>query len=85
MKYFIPHAVIASFLEHSVNNFAGSDFGDSDGPIPGRHVETLAFLIGKKDGEDITATDIIFPNQYGTPGHVDDLGKLIQNDMLEMK
>ena len=52
MKYFIPHAVIASFLEHSVNNFAGSDFSDRDGPIPGRYVETLAFLIGKNDGKD---------------------------------
>ena len=75
MIYSIPHDVIASFLEYAANNYAGSDYGSSDGPVKRRHVETLAILVGTKDGEDIRATDIIFPNQHGTPGSVEDLGE----------
>ena len=75
MIYEIPHAVIATFLEHAVNNFEARDDSTIHGPVQQSHVETLAILIGTKDGENIRATDIIFPQQSGTPDLVDDKGK----------
>ena len=65
MKYIIPHEVITSFLEHSVNNVSTRN---------GCHIETLAFLIGRKDEDIIAATHIIFPKQHGTSTYVDDMG-----------
>ena len=76
MKYKIPHAVLTTFVEHAANNFgakAGRSTNNGDG---GNHIETMAFLIGHKDGDDaIIATEIIFPLQFGTSDHVEDLGK----------
>ena len=66
MKYSIPQKLITSFLEHSVNNF--STHG-------GQHIETLAFLVGKKDGNEVEATDIIFPQQTGSSVLCEDMGK----------
>ena len=69
MRYKIPQQVITSFLEHSVNNIS---------PTDGRHIETLAFLVGKRTGDDeINGTDIIFPNQTGTQSLCTDLGKYL--------
>ena len=65
MNIIIPQKVITSFLYHAVNNFSEDGSG---------HVETLAFLVGKLDGNEITATEIMFPQQQGTSGHVDDSG-----------
>ena len=76
MRYKIPHTVLTTFLEHAVNNFAANDnAGSSHLPHHGYHIETLAFLVGIQDGEEILATEIIFPKQFGTSGHVEDLGK----------
>ena len=69
MRYKIPHLVLTTFLERAANNFGGSQRKGHD------HVETLSLLVGKKDGEEITATEIIFPEQFGTPDYVEDLGK----------
>ena len=66
MKYFLPEKVINTFLTHAVNNFYGTT---------SRHIETLAFVVGKKNGNEVTATDIMFPQQEGTPSHVSDSGK----------
>ena len=59
--------MITTFLYHAVNNYSEDNAS---------HIETLAFLVGKQDGNKITATDIMFPQQKGTSGHVDDSGKL---------
>ena len=68
MKYNIPHAVLTSFMEHSVNNHEVNNC---------HHVETLAYLVGKKSEDgNVTATDIIFPNQQGTSTRVEDLGEI---------
>ena len=64
MRYILPQKVITAFLYHAVNNFND-----------GRHIETLAFLVGKKVGDEVIATDIMFPQQEGTPSHVQESGK----------
>ena len=67
MRYFVPQEVVSSFISHAVNNFTSK--------TSKHHVETLAYLFGRKVEDDITVLDIIYPEQHGTPGHVDDLGK----------
>ena len=66
MKYILPENVINTFLSHAVNNFSWTE---------PRHIETLAFVVGKKIENEVTATDIMFPQQEGTPSHVSDSGK----------
>ena len=66
MRYFLPQKAITAFLSHAVNNFSDSDL---------KHIETLAYLFGNKSEDEVTVTDIIFPEQKGSSGHVDDLGK----------
>ena len=66
MKYFLPQKSITAFLSHAVNNFSAS-----------KQIETLAYLFGKKSEDEVTVTNIIFPEQKGSPSHVDDLGKYI--------
>ena len=65
MKYFLPQRLISSFLSHAVNNFSSVD---------SRHHETLAFVIGKQEGEELTATEIIYPLQIGKSDRVEDEG-----------
>ena len=67
MRYFWPQKVITTFLYHAVNNHDEN----------GNHIETLAFVSGRRDGDDITATDIMFPQQEGSSVHVDDSGKIL--------
>ena len=67
-KYKIPTKFIDSFLEVATKNKSELD---------GRHVESLAFLIGTKDGNLITGTDLIFPKQRGNSALVTDEGNLI--------
>ena len=66
MKYQIPHKVLQEFLALSAKNFSKEDHG---------HIETLAYLVGHNSGRHIIITDIIFPDQEGFSGHVDDKGK----------
>ena len=67
-KYKIPTKFIDSFLEVAAKNKSELD---------GRHVETLGFLIGTKEGNLITATDLIFPKQKGNSAIVSDEGKIL--------
>ena len=64
-KYKIPTKFINSFLEVAAKNKSELD---------GRHVETIGFLIGTKEGNLITATDLIFPKQSGNSALVTDEG-----------
>ena len=64
-KYKIPTRFIDSFLDVANKNKSELD---------GRHVETLGFLIGTKEGNLITATDLIFPKQSGNSALVTDEG-----------
>ena len=62
----IPCSVISKFVEVSSQNFS----------IDCEHIETLAFLIGYINENDVIATELIFPKQHGTPCKVDDLGDI---------
>ena len=66
MKYQIPQKVLKEFLALGAKNFSKEDHG---------HIETLAYLVGHNFGRQIIITDMIFPDQDGFPGHVDDKGK----------
>ena len=65
--YIIGSDLIPQFVKVSSKNI-GAD---------GKHVETLAFLIGYFEKDNYIATDLIFPSQLGQPHKVDDLGKQI--------
>ena len=69
--YIIGSDLIPQFINVSSNN-RGKD---------GRHVETLAFLVGYFENDNYIGTDLIFPSQLGQPHKVDDLGKQILVDM----
>ena len=43
----------------------------------GQHLETLAFLLGHSENDNLIATDLIFPKQDGQAHKVDDQGKLM--------
>ena len=66
-KYKIPTKFKNSFLEVASKNKSEFD---------GRHIETLGFLIGTKEGKLLTASDLIFPKQSGNSALVTDEGKL---------
>ena len=68
MRYLLPQKAITAFLSHAVNNFSGSK---------SEQIETLAYFFGKESEteDEVTITYIIFPEQKGSPNHVDDLGK----------
>ena len=68
-KYKIPSKFIDSFLSIATKNKSKLD---------GRHVETIGFLIGTKEGNLLTATDLIFPKQKGNSALVTDEGELIE-------
>ena len=40
----------------------------------GQHLETLAFLLGYSDNDNLIATDLVFPKQRGQAHKVDDEG-----------
>ena len=65
--YIIGSDLIPQFVKVSSKNL-GAD---------GKHIETLAFLIGYFEKDNYIATDLIFPSQLGQPHKVDDLGKQI--------
>ena len=63
--YFIPEDLLREFRKVSSDNCSNT----------GRHVETLAFLIGYKlDDDNLVGTDLIFPEQEATSSRVDDKG-----------
>ena len=69
--YIIGSDLIPRFINVSSKN------RDKDG----RHVETLAFLVGYFENDNYIGTDLIFPSQFGQPHKVDDLGKQKLVDM----
>ena len=64
--YIIPEHLLREFRRVSSNNRSSQD---------GRHVETLAYLIGYSDDGNLVGTDLVFPMQSATSSHVDDRGK----------
>ena len=64
-KYKIPEAFINCFHKEAAKNKSLTSK---------RHLETLAFLIGVKNENEITATDLIFPKQRGNSALVVDEG-----------
>ena len=67
MKYKIPRSIVDKFTEVGGRNYA------SDGS--GKHVETLAYLLGHETAGEVIATALVFPDQRGHLDHVDDEGK----------
>ena len=63
--YKIPSKVLDTFSEMCIKNV------DSNG----KQIETLGVLIGYKDREDVTATEIVIPTQTGSATSVEDEGK----------
>ena len=64
--YIIPQELLREFRKVSSN---------SRSPQDGRHVETLAYLIGYQSDGNLIGTDLVFPKQSATSSHVDDIGK----------
>ena len=64
--YTIPSTIVTDFTKIAGKNFCKHD---------GKHVETLAFLVGHRDGDRIVSTHLVFPHQNGSPYQVEDLGK----------
>ena len=63
--YIIPSDLLKQFGQVSTKNHSKHD---------GRTIETLGFLLGYKTDDNIIGTVLIFPEQEGTCGHVDDKG-----------
>ena len=66
--YIIGDDLLSQFTKVAVKNTSIQD---------GQHVETLAFLLGYLDNDNLIATDIIFPKQHGQAHKVDDEGILL--------
>jgi hypothetical protein len=64
--YIIPEQLLREFHKVSSNNRSPQD---------GRHVETLAYLIGYQSDGNLIGTDLVFPKQSATSSHVEDGGK----------
>ena len=64
--YIIPDQLLREFRKVSSNNRSLQD---------GRHVETMAYLIGYQSDGNLVGTDLVFPRQSATSSHVDDRGK----------
>ena len=66
--YIIADDLISQFMKIAGKNISIQD---------GQHVETLAFLLGYSENDNMIATDLIFPKQDGQAHKVDDLGKVM--------
>ena len=64
MMYIIPEELIREFRRVSANNRSDD----------GGHIETLGFLIGYKQCDNLVGTNLIFPEQEATHSRVDDKG-----------
>ena len=60
VKYNIPRDVIGKFCQKASEN---------------KRIQTLAYLVGFKNNDIITVTDIIFPQQNATSTFCEDKGK----------
>ena len=64
VRYKVPYDVIEKFCEKAGANKKN-----------GHHIETLAFLVGFKEDDVITVTDMVFGQQQGNLIRVEDHGK----------
>ena len=64
--YIIPEQLFREFRKVSSKNRS---------PYNGRHVETLAYLIGYQSEGNLIGTDLVFPKQSASSSHVEDRGK----------
>ena len=65
--YIIGDDLLTQFTKVAVKNTSIQD---------GQHLETLAFLLGYSANDNLIATDLVFPKQYGQAHKVDDEGIL---------
>ena len=68
MFYKISEKVLKEFVYISSRNFSQTD---------SKHIETLAFLLGHGTSTELTASELIFPDQEGFAYKVNDKGKII--------
>lgn len=66
-EYEIPNSLVAKFSEVAASNFCEKS---------GRHIETIAYLVGYEQGDTLVGTHLVFPSQTGNASKVDDEGKL---------
>ena len=64
--YIFPENLIKEF-----EAIAGKNISQEDGKL----IETLAFVAGFKENDNYIGTHLIFPQQTGSGGHVEDKGK----------
>ena len=64
--YKIPSSMLKEFSVRALKNFGNGG---------GKHLETLALIVGKKERDEIKATELIFPAQECHESFVDDKGK----------
>ena len=67
-NYKIPESMIKCFTEYAAKNKSSVDK---------KHIETLAFLVGYKEDNEIIGTDLVFPKQKGAAFDVEDHGKCL--------
>ena len=67
--FVIPDNIISKFLAIASKSVSQND---------GKHIETLAFLIGREDNGTFFGTDLYFPQQNGTSCQVHDNGKFLK-------
>ena len=65
--YIIGDDLLTQFMKVAVKNTSIQD---------GQHLETLAFLLGYSDNDNLIATDLIFPKQHGEAHKVEDHGMI---------
>ena len=70
IMYIISDDLISQFVKVAGNNTSIQD---------GQHLETLAFLLGYSENDNLIATDLIFPKQEGQASNVDDQGKVMMH------
>ena len=66
--YKIPSLMLELFSKEALKNVWGTS-----------HLETLALVVGKKEGDEIIATELIFPEQNCQFNLVDDKGMYLDN------
>ena len=66
--YIISDDLISQFMKVAGTNTSIQD---------SQHLETLAFLLGYSENDNLIATDLIFPKQDGQAHKVDDQGKVM--------
>ena len=62
-EYSLPQDTIERFAEIACSNLKSQ-----------HHIETLAYLVGFKDGDSWIGTHLVFPEQLGSGTKVDDKG-----------